>query len=1578
MRIQRLDMSLRRVVHIAMSAAVVTALATVPARVAYAADTIQTLATSYQPTISETIDASGFKHPGMGFTKDILDNMRAQVRAQQEPWTTYFNNMLLSGAASKTPSIKNAGSDPSKPRYYGLSSQGINGVFIQDANTAYAQAIVYYVTGDETYRANAMRIIRLYAQMDPAQYAYFTDSHIHTGIPLSRMVSAAEILRYSSTQTPALAWTDEDSTNFTANLVVPVVETFNSCNCRFMNQHLYTTIAAMSGAIFTGNSALYEKSVEWFTVNKDAVDQGQTGSIKQLFRLVTKNDMTGEDVTPAVQHVEMGRDQAHGAGDVTNAQILSRLMMGQGTKVDPVAGTVSTEPNAVGPYEFLGDRILQAAELFGTYMQGYEIPWIPTASHTDASGNPTVVYRGVSGYYRGRVGQNTWETFYYYQYTRGMNMEQFAPNYTRFFANRGGYNWDGVDGGGDFWIFIPAAAASEGSKYLAKLPTDPYREAEFRYTPLDANSVVKTDGTATYISTTATEAGSKFALYGNGYGTSSLGMKIRTNGIATMEAFYTSFALPDTGGQWMYVNYPGSMLDYLEVTIKGAGTTVDFDHVNVNGGSLSLPTFTGGNTDLTAYSYAGAGQAVTASFAATDSNASATLSYQIDNLPAGASFNTSTGAFSWSPTQAGTYNFVVSAKDGTTVTSKRFTVLVGADRQATVNLLIAAYKPSLLYVTSTLDTYNAAYNDMQGVISSATDAVYFQKLATLRSAVEGLQLLTPVISDGSLNYTNMLVASTFGTQVPNALDNNPDSFVGYYLAENQTYTLDFGPNFKVAAESFGLQVRTSFPERIGGTTVYASNDKANWTRLTPGLTTVTEDMQNLPVSDELKNQRYRFFKIAMIEPSSALLEMSEFHIFGTRYETVNKVSSVSMSSDQALQKRVIPGNTVKLKFVTTEAINNVNVTIQGQPATVTTTDNLNWTASWVANATAPTGKVGFLLNYKTAAGVDAEPTIFTTDSSWVTLADVSNQINNVTTLAAVTDSAGRNVADAITTANLLFDSNLSSATDYRLNGSGNGSWVEFDFRGGGTVNLSRVEIIARQDQPGRINGAVVQGSNDNASWETITNAAGNTVEWQTLAVKNATPYRYLRVINGNAWYGNMAELRLHGIVKSSAQISTVSMTSAQSLSATSSLNKRVVAGNTVTMTFTAKTAINDVTATIQGLAATVTTADNIHFTATATLPQGVTAGKVNFAVNYKLQDGSSGYPATATTDGSGAYVVDESDLIRNISTVATLIDSTLNRSAATTKSTVDTLFDSNITSASDFRIGSSNSCTGSYITFDFKSGNQVNLSSVELLARQDQTARAKYIVFQGSNDNSAWVNITGLGADTKDWQTFAVTSPVPYRYIRIFNGASWCGNMAEVRLHGSLHGADTTAPATQDNAPGGTVSLGTTVTLSATDADSGVQATYYTVDGGAQQTGKAIAFNTEGSHSLVYWSVDWAGNTEQARSLTVNVAPLDVSASVKMTQQGATLNRATGKYVGAVTVTNITGTTLTGSMKLKLNGLSNGLVLDNATGTDASGAPYVALANPLAAGASVTVNLTFSNPNRALVTYTTQLLRGSL
>jgi hypothetical protein len=1191
------------------------------------------------------------------------------------------------------------------------------------------------------------------------------------------------------------------------------------------------------------------------------------------------------------------------------------------------------------------------------------------------------MYNGVSSAYRGRLSQNTWEAFYYYKYVRGLDVEHLIPDYTTIYAKRKGYNWDGTDGGGDFWLTIPKAAEAEGSKYLAIQIGDPYREVEDRFTPLAGTSVAQTEGTTGFVRSTATPEGTRVAVYTYGWPTTSIGVRVRTNGQATMDLNGTSITLPNTRGQWRYVVAPINLPDFLPLTITGNGTTVDIDHINIQSSTLlSPPVFKSGNGDTTAYTYAGATVPVTIDLSATDPAAGDVVTYNIDNLPQGASFDTGTGAFSWTPTQAGTYTLIVEASDGTTVTTKRVIVVVGADRQAVVTAVTAPVKPDTPYVTSTKNTYQAAYADMQNAIGSSTDTDYFQKLAALRTAVSGLQELTPLLPDGSINYPNLFfktnLVTNFGTYAANGIDNINGTNIpfGTAIDSNRTQTIDFGPSFKVAATAFQFQSPGSFPERIGGTTVFASNDLVNWTRITPDETRMVEEMQTLNVADEFRTQRYRFFKISMIDLlwSYNILEMTEFRIFGTRYETVNKLTNVSLGSDQALKNRIVPGNTIKVSFKSSEPISNASATIQGEPATITTTDNLNWTATAVVKATTAPGPVKFLLNYKTADGTVAEPVLFPTDSSTLFIADQKDYIGNLVDIATVTDSNGRNATDVITNVNLLFDNNLTTATDYRLNGSGNNGWVKFDFRAGGTVALSRVDVIGNQNQySGRINGTVVQGSNDNATWTNISTFAGNTPEWQTLKITDTTPYRYVRMTNANAWFGNMTELRLYGVATSTNRIATASISSAQAL------RNRIVPGNIVKLSFTAKEAISNVTATIAGLPAALSTTDNITYTATATLPQGTQPGPVKFAIDYLTKDGKPGYQVTETTDSTTLTLVDESDVIQNVPTIATLIDSTTNRNAATTLTIVKTLFDANLGTGSDFRNGSGGSGTGAWVVFDFKEGNQVSLSSTEVIGSQDQYfTRVNGLVFQGSNDNATWTTLTPAAKSTADWQTLPVTSLVPYRYIRVYNPNAWFGTIKEIRLHGSLHGADSTAPVTTATAPQGTVTTDATVNFTATDnqGGSGVSATYYTVDGGAQQKGNAVTLNTSGTHTVSYWSTDWAGNSEQPRTVTVSIdKSVDVTSFVSIARSGLTVNRFTNKYTGTVTITNTGGQALAAPLHLRLQALTAGVTLDTQTGVK-DGVPYMALpAGDLAPGQSVTLTTTFSNPNKVGIAYTPTL-----
>ena len=82
---------------------------------------------------------------------------------------------------------------------------------------------------------------------------------------------------------------------------------------------------------------------------------------------------------------------------------------------------------------------------------------------------------------------------------------------------------------------------------------------------------------------------------------------------------------------------------------------------------------------------------------------------------------------------------------------------------------------------------------------------------------------------------------------------------------------------------------------------------------------------------------------------------------------------------------------------------------------------------------------------------------------------------------------------------------------------------------------------------------------------------------------------------------------------------------------------------------------------------------------------------------------------------------------------------------------------------------------------------------------------------------------------------------------------------------------DRTRPSTNATAPSGWANVAQTVTLAPSDALSGVRGTFYILDGGPQQSGTSVPVSGDGTHTLVYWSVDKAGNVEQQKSVEVKI-----------------------------------------------------------------------------------------------------------
>jgi predicted extracellular nuclease len=112
-------------------------------------------------------------------------------------------------------------------------------------------------------------------------------------------------------------------------------------------------------------------------------------------------------------------------------------------------------------------------------------------------------------------------------------------------------------------------------------------------------------------------------------------------------------------------------------------------------------------------------------------------------------------------------------------------------------------------------------------------------------------------------------------------------------------------------------------------------------------------------------------------------------------------------------------------------------------------------------------------------------------------------------------------------------------------------------------------------------------------------------------------------------------------------------------------------------------------------------------------------------------------------------------------------------------------------------------------------------------------------------------------------------------------------------------------------------------------------------------------------------------------SLNLAGTTADVSANVKIVQSALKGNLITGKFTGTVTITNTSGAAINGPLQLRLDGLPANVSLDNRSGMN-NGVPYITVSNAsLAAGAQLTVTTTFSNPQKAQITYTPKLISGT-
>ena len=239
--------------------------------------------------LSVATHALAWKHPGIGVSQDQLDATRAAYQAGNPVIVDQVNKAKNSNYGSTGYSVK--GPWPGGVNQCGSNSNPNHGCqnADDDSNAAYVQALLWYMTGNQTYANNAIEIMNTYA----ASFKGYAGTNglpcpsgtdcsngpLQSGWDAEKWPRAAEIVRYGKTSGGATSgWSSADITAFSnmlKKLYQPVIQNGSGVNG---NWDMTMIDGTMQIAVFTENSAL--------------VDQARTlwkGRVPDLFYLQPKD-----------------------------------------------------------------------------------------------------------------------------------------------------------------------------------------------------------------------------------------------------------------------------------------------------------------------------------------------------------------------------------------------------------------------------------------------------------------------------------------------------------------------------------------------------------------------------------------------------------------------------------------------------------------------------------------------------------------------------------------------------------------------------------------------------------------------------------------------------------------------------------------------------------------------------------------------------------------------------------------------------------------------------------------------------------------------------------------------------------------------------------------------------------------------------------------------------------------------------------------------------------------------------------------------------------------------------------------
>ena len=192
-------------------------------------------------------------------------------------------------------------------------------------------------------------------------------------------------------------------------------------------------------------------------------------------------------------------------------------------------------------------------------------------------------------------------------------------------------------------------------------------------------------------------------------------------------------------------------------------------------------------------------------------------------------------------------------------------------------------------------------------------------------------------------------------------------------------------------------------------------------------------------------------------------------------------------------------------------------------------------------------------------------------------------------------------------------------------------------------------------------------------------------------------------------------------------------------------------------------------------------------------------------------------------------------------------------------------------------------------------GVQSSTIKLDKVAPSTISSLSSYTVTLTPSDATSGVYRTFYRIDSGSWTLYSTpfSAGSSGQHTVEFNSTDNAGNVESTKQT-VVGTSDTTPPTTTASLSGtsgqnGWYTSAVTVTLTATDS-SGISSRNYRLDGGSWNTyTSSFSISSDGTHTVEYYSIDTAGNTEPVKSITVKVDTTKPSTSHSVSSYTVTL-----------------------------------------------------------------------------------------